>query len=65
MGEGLMWQGHMRTIGDFVTGGRTLLAIGKPSVLALELLKRLRDCSSCTMQWMTFRLSMQVFPALP
>ena len=43
--NGLMWQGHMRTIGDFVTGGRTLLAIGKPSVLALELLNRLRDCS--------------------
>ncbi len=44
--NGLMWQGHMRTIGDFVTGGRTLLAIGKPSVLALELLKRLHHCPS-------------------
>ncbi|MBD3816648.1 MAG: glycosyl transferase, partial [Halothiobacillus sp.] len=36
----------MRTIGDFVEGGKTLLAIGKPSVFALELLNRLRDCSS-------------------
>lgn len=44
--NGLLWQGHMRTIGDFVTGGRTLLAIGKPSVFAVELLNRLRDCSS-------------------
>jgi glycosyltransferase involved in cell wall biosynthesis len=36
----------VRTIGDFVEGGKTLLAIGKPSVFALELLKRLRHCPS-------------------
>ena len=44
--NGLRWRSHVRTIGDFVEGGKTLLAIGKPSVLALELLKRLRDFSS-------------------
>lgn len=44
--NGLRWRGHLRVIGDFVEGGRTLLAIGKPSVFALELLGRLRDCSS-------------------
>lgn len=44
--NGLRWRGHVRTIGDFVEGGETLLAIGKPSVLALDLLNRLRDCSS-------------------
>jgi glycosyltransferase involved in cell wall biosynthesis len=44
--NGLLWREHMRAIGDFVEGGRTLLAIGKPSVLALELLKRLHHCPS-------------------
>jgi len=44
--NGLLWRGHLSAIGDFVEGGRTLLAIGKPSVFALELLKRLRDCPS-------------------
>jgi len=44
--NGLLWQGHMRTIEDFAEGGATLLAIGKPSVFALELLNRLPDCSS-------------------
>lgn len=44
--NGVLWRGHLRAIGDFVEGGRTLLAIGKPSMFALELLKRLRDCPS-------------------
>ncbi len=44
--NGLRWRGAMRTIGDFVEGGSTLLAIGKPSVFALELLNRLLNCSS-------------------
>jgi glycosyltransferase involved in cell wall biosynthesis len=42
----LLWRDHLRTIGDFLEGGRALLAIGKPSVLALELLKRVHGCSS-------------------
>lgn len=42
----LLWQDCLKVIGDFVEGGRTLLAIGKPSVFALELLNRLRDCPS-------------------
>jgi hypothetical protein len=29
-----MWQGNMRTNWRFCEGGRTLLAIGKPSVLS-------------------------------
>lgn len=44
--NGLLWRGYLNAIGDFAEGGRTLLAIGKPSVLALELLKRLRHCPS-------------------
>ena len=44
--NGLLWRGYLNAIGDFVEGGRTLLAIGKPSVLALELLKRLHHCPS-------------------
>lgn len=44
--NGLRWRSHVRTIGGFVEGGKTLLAIGKPSVFALELLNRLGDCPS-------------------
>lgn len=44
--NGLLWRVNLNAIGDFVEGGRTLLAIGKPSVFALELLNSLRDCSS-------------------
>jgi len=44
--NGLFWQGQLRAIGDFAAGGRALLAIGKPSAFALELLNRLRGCSS-------------------
>lgn len=42
----IFWMSCMRAISDFVEGGRTLLAIGKPSVLALELLKRFYHCPS-------------------
>ncbi len=44
--NGLLWRGHLREINYYAEGNRTLLAIGKPSVLALELLKRLRHCPS-------------------
>ncbi|WP_211256828.1 glycosyltransferase family protein [Gulbenkiania indica] len=44
--NGLLWRQSSRAIGNFVEGGRTLLAIGKPSVLALKLLNHLRDCLS-------------------
>lgn len=44
--NGLMWRSLFREVGNFSKGGKTLLAIGKPSALALELLNRLRDCSS-------------------
>ena len=44
--NGLMWRSLYRAVGNFAEGGKTLLVIGKPSALALELLKRLRDCSS-------------------
>lgn len=36
----------MRVIDDFVKGGKTMLAIGKPSLLALGLLDRLHNCQS-------------------
>jgi len=36
----------VHAIANFVEGGKTLLAIGKPSLFALKLLNRLRDCSS-------------------
>ena len=44
--NGLLWRSLLRTIGNFATNKKTLLAIGKPSVFALELLKRLHDCPS-------------------
>lgn len=44
--NGILWQKHTRTISDFAKGGKTLLAIGKPSVFALKLLHFLRDCPS-------------------
>lgn len=44
--NGVLWREHTRTIADFARGGKTLLAIGKPSVFALKLLHRLRDCPS-------------------
>ena len=44
--NGLLWRDHLCEIGDFAEGGGTLLAIGKPSAFALEVLKRLRGCPS-------------------
>lgn len=44
--NGFLWRGCLSTISDFVGSRETLLAIGKPSVFALELLYRLCDCSS-------------------
>ena len=44
--NGLLWRSHLRTIVDFAASRKTLLAIGKPSVFALELLKRTRGCLS-------------------
>ncbi len=44
--NGRLWQRYLSVIDDFARSSKTLLAIGKPSALALELLKMLRDCSS-------------------
>lgn len=44
--NGLLWRAHLRAILDYAAGGKTVLAIGKPSVLALKLLERLRHCAS-------------------
>ena len=44
--NGLLWQNHLRAINDFATTSKTLLAIGKPSVFALKLLKCMPDCLS-------------------
>jgi glycosyltransferase involved in cell wall biosynthesis len=41
-----MWQGQQQQITDFANQSKTWLVIGKPSVLALELLMRLRHCPS-------------------
>ena len=38
------WQRHLSLINEFSSKSKTFLAIGKPSALALELLKLLRDC---------------------
>ncbi|MDH0101602.1 glycosyl transferase [Stutzerimonas stutzeri] len=40
------WGHALATIDDFATGPETLLAIGKPSALASEVLNRLHHCSS-------------------
>jgi len=44
--NGLLWHGNMSEISQFMEGGDTLLAIGKPSLLALEILNRSRGCPS-------------------
>ncbi len=44
--NGLLWREHLREINRYAKGKKTLLAIGKPSVLALELFKLLRHCPS-------------------
>jgi hypothetical protein len=36
----LLWQGELRAIARFLAGGETLLALGKPSELALQVLAR-------------------------
>jgi hypothetical protein len=41
-----LWQPALRAIDSFTLNHTTLLAIGKPSALALELLARLRHCMS-------------------
>jgi len=41
-----LWRHAFDMIDEFVIASDTLLAIGKPSVLALDLLKRFRYCSS-------------------
>lgn len=41
-----LWQRQLQQIIDFANQSKTWLAIGKPSVLALELLKLLRHCPS-------------------
>jgi glycosyltransferase involved in cell wall biosynthesis len=41
-----MWQSQLQQITDFANQSKTWLVIGKPSVLALELLMRLRHCPS-------------------
>lgn len=42
----LFWRNDLRMIENFAETASTLLVIGKPSVLAVELLKRLRHCRS-------------------
>lgn len=44
--NGRLWQRQLQQIIDFANQSKTWLAIGKPSVLALELLKLLRHCPS-------------------
>ena len=44
--NGRLWQRSLQQVEDFANHSRTLLVIGKPSVLALELLQRLRLCRS-------------------
>lgn len=44
--NGRLWQRQLQQITDFSTQSKTWLAIGKPSALALELLKLLRHCPS-------------------
>jgi len=44
--NGRMWQGQQQQVTDFANQSKTWLVIGKPSVLALELLMRLRHCPS-------------------
>ena len=51
-----LWQHQLHQIIDFANQSNTWLAIGKPSVLALELLKSLYPCSS-------FYDAMDEFPA--
>ncbi|MBB5020525.1 glycosyltransferase involved in cell wall biosynthesis [Chitinivorax tropicus] len=44
--NGLMWRRHLYQIDNYAEDSSTLLAVGKPSVLALQLLKRLPHCLS-------------------
>lgn len=44
--NGRLWQGALQQITDFSNQSETWLAIGKPSVFALEVLKLLRRCPS-------------------
>lgn len=44
--NGRLWQGQLQQITDFANQTKTWLAIGKPSVLTLELLRLLRHCPS-------------------
>ncbi len=44
--NGRLWQRQLQQIIDFANQSKTWLAIGKPSVLALEVLKLLRHCPS-------------------
>lgn len=44
--NGRLWRSQLQQITDFANQSKTLLVIGKPSILALELLKLLRHCPS-------------------
>ncbi len=44
--NGRLWQRQLQQVANFANHSKTLLVIGKPSVLALELLKRLVHCQS-------------------
>lgn len=44
--NGVLWRHHSQIIDKFVEGNRSLLAVGKPSVFALKLLKHLNHCPS-------------------
>lgn len=44
--NGRLWQRQLQQINDFANQAETWLAIGKPSVLALEVIKLLRHCPS-------------------
>jgi len=44
--NGRLWQRHLNLIDDFARNSKTLLAIGKPSAFALELLKISHHCPS-------------------
>lgn len=44
--NGKLWQRQLQQAIDFANQSKTWLAVGKPSVLALELLKLLRHCPS-------------------
>lgn len=44
--NGPLWRRHLKQICEFANAGETLLAIGKPSALALAILKHLPQCRS-------------------